>query len=433
MPKALHELRDPIHNFVRVEAPERAVLDSRPFQRLRHIHQLAMAYLVYPGATHKRFEHSLGVMELAGRVFDVVTNPNNATDASREVMPGNATDLGRWRRTVRMAALVHDIGHLPFSHAAEDMLPPEWDHERLTDSLALSEEMRPIWRDLGVAPEHVSKLAVGPKKLKHRNETFSPWEAILTEIITGDAFGVDRMDYLLRDAYHSGVAYGKFDHYRLIDTLRIIGSPTDDAPTLGVEAGGIHSAEALLLARYFMYSQVYFHPVRRAYDFHLSKFLQDWLEGGRFSVDQEQHLARTDIEVLAAIRHAARTPGAPGHEHARRIEQRRHFRLLYSRNPNDHQINTNAAAAVKRAAEDRYGIENVHSFTYLDRSRAFDFPVLYSDNRVAASSVASAVLAAVPPVSVNYVFIAPELKADADKWLERTRPSVIVPQQEGGT
>src|SRR5207244_7228705 len=81
MPKIIHEIRDPIHVFVRLDSDEREVLNSRPFQRLRHIHQLALTYLVYPGATHKRFEHSLGVMELAGRVFDIITD--NATDAIR--------------------------------------------------------------------------------------------------------------------------------------------------------------------------------------------------------------------------------------------------------------------------------------------------------------------------------------------------------------
>ena len=119
MSKHVHEIRDPIHGFIRLDSQERKVLDSRPFQRLRHIHQLAMTYLIYPGATHRRFEHSLGVMELAGRVFDVITNPANLdNDAARSVVtPG--FDAAYWRRTVRMAALFHDTGHLPFSHAAE--------------------------------------------------------------------------------------------------------------------------------------------------------------------------------------------------------------------------------------------------------------------------------------------------------------------------
>ena len=86
MPGDVHEIRDPIHIFVRLDSDERRVLDSAPFQRLRHIHQLALTYLVYPGATHKRFEHSLGVMELAGRVFDIVTQPNSLTDEIRDLL-----------------------------------------------------------------------------------------------------------------------------------------------------------------------------------------------------------------------------------------------------------------------------------------------------------------------------------------------------------
>src|SRR5271154_4868577 len=118
MLKDLHEIRDPIHNFIRIETEERKILDSRPFQRLRHIHQLALTYLVYPGATHRRFEHSLGVMELATRIYDVVTNPHNVTDAVKEQLPELADDTKRsyWRRVLRIAALCHDAGHLPFSH-----------------------------------------------------------------------------------------------------------------------------------------------------------------------------------------------------------------------------------------------------------------------------------------------------------------------------
>jgi len=127
----LHEIRDPIHVFVRLDSHEREVLNSRPFQRLRHIHQLALTYLVYPGATHKRFEHSLGVMELAGRVFDVLTSRANVTDEMRRGLTSlnNDDELRYWRRALRMAALCHDIGHLPFSHAAEkELLPSGWDH-----------------------------------------------------------------------------------------------------------------------------------------------------------------------------------------------------------------------------------------------------------------------------------------------------------------
>jgi HD superfamily phosphohydrolase len=102
--KRSHEIRDPIHTFIKVDNRERDVINSRPFQRLRHIHQLALAYLLYPGATHRRFEHSLGVMELAGQVFDVVTNPENIRFSSvRDMMP-DAVDMLYWRRVMRAAA-----------------------------------------------------------------------------------------------------------------------------------------------------------------------------------------------------------------------------------------------------------------------------------------------------------------------------------------
>ena len=282
--KYTHEIRDPIHVFIRLDSDERKVLDSRPFQRLRHIHQLAMTYLIYPGATHKRFEHSLGVMELAGRVFDVVTDPDNVTDEIKHLLePLNAPDKrAYWRRVIRMAALCHDIGHLPFSHAAEkELLPDDWDHEKLTREIIVSDEMKTIWRSVipPLLPEHIEKLAIGPKKAT--DIEFTDWETILTEIIVGDAFGVDRMDYLLRDSHHVGVAYGKFDHHRLIDTLRILPpaqsgeNGESQEPALGVEEGGIQSAEALMLARYFMYSQVYWkvHPVRRIYNIHLTGWI----------------------------------------------------------------------------------------------------------------------------------------------------------------
>src|SRR5437667_686114 len=124
--------------------------------------------------------------------------------------------------------------------------------------------MKAIWERITPPLRHddIVKLAVGPKKAN--DLLFSDWETILSEIIVGDAFGVDRMDYLLRDSHHSGVAYGKFDHYRLIDCLRILPKSHEgsDEPALGVQEGGVHTAEALLFARYFMYTQVYFHAIR---------------------------------------------------------------------------------------------------------------------------------------------------------------------------
>ena len=242
--KHSHEFRDPIHTFISVRTEERRVIDSRPFQRLRHIHQLALSYLVYPGATHKRFEHSLGVMDVASRIFDIVTAPANVHhDSVRNIIPDDQT-RSYWRSVVRMAALCHDLGHLPFSHAAEkELLPEGYDHERLTKDIIYSEEMEKIWKAMKppLISDDIVKLAIGPKKASppELDIELDTWESVLAEIIIGDALGADRMDYLLRDAYHAGVAYGTFDHHRLINTLRIL--PTEfgdsDEPALGLEAG----------------------------------------------------------------------------------------------------------------------------------------------------------------------------------------------------
>jgi len=439
MAKVVHEIRDPIHVFIRLDSDERRVLDSSPFQRLRHIHQLGLTSLVYPGATHRRFEHSLGVMELAGRVFDVITHPDAVTDEIRQLVPEVAKENERqyWRRVIRMAALCHDIGHLPFSHAAEkELLPAEWDHERLTCALIESQEMKEIWQNVTppLRPADIVKLAVGPGKAPDLN--FSVWEGILSEIITNDAFGVDRMDYLLRDSCHTGVAYGKFDHYRLIDTLRILPSPPTGGdeepgePALGVEEGGLHSAEALLLARYFMFSQVYFHPIRRAYDIHLKDFLAMWLPGGRFQTDLNRHLQTTDNEVMAAILDAARDPRRTGHEHARRIVSHEHFRVLYARNPEDLAKNIEAGEAVYKSAKDQFGAEHVRHDKSPGEGGASDFPVRLKDGRVVSSLSVSDVLGKIPAAAFECVFVSREREADAKKWLQKNREKILSAPKE---
>ena len=161
---------------------------------------------------------------------------------------------------------------------------------KLTREIIVSDEMKTIWDSVTppLRPEDIEKLAIGPKKAT--DIKFTDWETVLTEIIVGDAFGVDRMDYLLRDSHHVGVAYGKFDHHRLIDSLRILPPAQSGEKGESTWCGRrwIQSAEALMLARYFMYSQVYFHPVRRIYNIHLTDFLKEWLGGGAFATDLER-------------------------------------------------------------------------------------------------------------------------------------------------
>ncbi len=440
MSKDLHELRDPIHVFAYFDTDERNIINSRPFQRLRSIHQLALTYLVYPGATHKRFEHSIGVMELADRVFSVVTHPLHIHPKVSGIIPQRADQLTYWRKVLRMAALCHDLGHLPFSHAAEkELLPKGWNHERLTVEMLRSLEMREIFSNMTppLNVEHVVKVAVGEKELsKFEKVAYSPWEAILAEIITGNAFGVDRMDYLLRDSHHSGVAYGKFDHYRLVDTLRILPVHNDqddrDEPMLGVEVGGIHSAEALLLARYFMFTQLYFHSVRRIYDQHLKDFLLTWLPGGNYSTDIENHLAMTDNEVTAGFSAMARQPDHPAHDVARRIMTRQHFKVLYERNPDDLEKNANAVRAVYVAACREFGEDAVRCDDPApSSSQSPNFPILKNDDRIAWSLQESLILKdKLPPVTVGRVYVAPELREKARKWIDGRLDKVLEHPEE---
>ncbi|MEW6283672.1 MAG: HD domain-containing protein [Candidatus Eremiobacterota bacterium] len=174
MPKYTHEIRDPVHAFLKVTTEERDVVNSKPFQRLREIQQLALTHLVYPGATHRRFEHSLGVMELATRAFDVVTHPESLTDDVKELVPeiGNPDKLRTGRKLVRMAALLHDVGHLPFSHAGEEreLLPPNWNHEFFSFQLILRSELANLLKALDLSPVRVARIAVGVDKVQKIKE-----------------------------------------------------------------------------------------------------------------------------------------------------------------------------------------------------------------------------------------------------------------------
>jgi hypothetical protein len=433
MSKQTHEIRDPVYVFIHLNTSERKVLDSKPLQRLRHIHQLATTFLVYPGATHRRFEHSLGVMELATQVYGVITRSDRLSREVRSVLQiGQGFDMEYWCRVLRMAALCHDIGHLPFSHAAEkELLPDGVNHESLTYEMIVDKDMSPLWDELHIKAEHVAKLAVGPKELP--GTSFTDWETILSEVITGDAFGVDRMDYLLRDSLHAGVAYGQFDYHRLIDTLRILPFKQDGSiePKLGVEFGGIHGAEALLLARYFMFTQVYFHPVRRIYDIHLMDFLKHWLKNGRFPAKANKILKFTDDEIMTAIMKASRSEKKRGYCPAGRIANRKHFKLLYERNPEDIKQNPNATQAIYEKAVEKFGNENVRLDIIPAKRKGYDFPVLTNDGRIVSSTMVSETLSRIPPAYVGYVFIEPEQLENAKKWLYNNRQSIIsTPEEE---
>ncbi len=357
-------------------------------------------------------------MDLASRIFDVVTAEANLTDDAKAMLPPRDT-FGHWRQVLRLAALCHDLGHLPFSHAAEaDLLPDGITHEDLSRKVIESDEMKSLWQEFNIPGEAVAKLAVGPN---HYPEPLTEWETLLSEIITGDAFGADRMDYLLRDAYHAGVAYGKFEHHRLIDSIRILPVGETEIPALGIEQGGIQSAESLLWARYLMYTQLYFHHVRRIYDFHLQQFLSAWLPGGKFGTEVAAHLAMSDVEVNSAMRVAAGDRGMPGHEPARRIIRREHFRMVADFNAADREGEPLAANRLATLLSEKFGPDKVKLDNYPPKSKGARFPVLTRDGKIEWSTILSATLNHVPTFSVEYVFVDPVVLTPARVEVGRFR------------
>jgi uncharacterized protein len=285
---------DPVHGFIRFGAFEQQVIDSAPFQRLRYIHQLGTVYLVYPGATHTRFEHSLGVMELVSRIYATLIAPHNQVVA----LDKNSEELHYWLLILRLAALCHDMGHLPFSHTAEKSLLPEGGHEQVTAKLICSAHLQKIWRQIGLQAENdILKLAI-----TEPNAHLTPWEKMLSQIITEDNFGADRIDYLIRDGHYTGVGYGHFDYHQLIDSLRILVCGSE--PALGITASGIQSVESLWIARYMMYARVYYHPKARVYSNHMHRFMCRHYQA-TLSMRAEDYVRHTDYTLLTALSLAA--------------------------------------------------------------------------------------------------------------------------------
>ncbi len=280
-------LRDPVHGFVRADRLEAALVNSRPVQRLRFIHQLGLTYLVFPGAEHSRFSHVLGAMHLAGRVYDALAAKGGGL---LDPAPDSAG-----RRLVRAAALLHDVGHAPFSHSAEDLF--EQHRPRADDPPALFPAGgRGDLRRRGRRPGHRRRgaAAVG--------EAEGPAERLLAQIVSGE-LDVDKMDYLLRDSLYCGVRYGIYDLDRLLDTLAPIQDPETGAWGIGVEEGGVHAVEALVLARYYMFTQVYFNVTGKALELHLNEWLRE--SGRRWPADPKAFLVQDDVSVLTDIRDTA--------------------------------------------------------------------------------------------------------------------------------
>jgi len=249
--KQLEEVKvfkDPVHRYVRVVDQVIWDLIATPeFQRLRRIKQLGTTYLTFHGAEHSRFNHSLGVYEIVRRIINKMENHPS------------------WNKEERLvclcAALLHDLGHGPFSHSFEKVFA--LDHEKFTQRIILEDtEVNKILRKVG--NEFPKKVAQVIEKT---------YEDQLVVSVISSQIDADRMDYLLRDAYYTGVSYGQFDMERILRVMR----PTQDQ--IVIKSSGMHAVEDYIMSRYQMYWQVYFHPVTRSSEviltkiFHRAKYL----------------------------------------------------------------------------------------------------------------------------------------------------------------
>ena len=250
------EIRDPIHGFIELNEDEARLVNHPWFQRLRRIHHLAMVYLVYPGATHTRFEHSLGVFYIASMLAHRVD-----------------LDVDQKRR-VRLAALLHDIGHGPFSHVSELILTScnegllageaEEFHERVglavirrlcDDNLLTNSDLQGVENILVPGALGVTTATQGSRAPPVRN--------ICRDIVSGP-LDADKMDYLLRDSYYAGVRYGVYDLHRLVHAA----TPIDEPPNsyLGIKEEDVSAVDQFIIANHHMRVQVYAHRIRRIAD-----------------------------------------------------------------------------------------------------------------------------------------------------------------------
>lgn len=266
------EIRDPVHGYVKLTQVERELVDSEFVQRLRRVHQLAGSYLVYPGAVHTRFEHVVGAMHVAGQIGEsLVTSSEIGEDRVQEL---------------RIAALLHDVGHGPFSHMYEEVLTVKTSktHEDISQMIIRETAIADILERHGYSARKMSALAVG--KLMGA----PPY---MNEVISG-GLSADIMDYLPRDSYFTGVEYGKVDVQRVIDSLTVVGGH------LALDEAAVYAFEALLLARYEMFKAVYFHRTVRAAELMLvrSMRLADDVVGLTDLSDLEAYLELTDEVVI---------------------------------------------------------------------------------------------------------------------------------------
>jgi len=340
------EIADPIHRYIRFSSPEKDIIDSREFQRLRRIRQLAGAHLVYPSAQHSRFEHSIGAMHIAGIAGEALLGKGYIDDA--EIV-----------EELRIAALLHDIGHGPFSHLFEEVLDIrcKTTHEEIGRRIILQSNIADILGRHGHTPERICRLSFGRSEI-----------SFLNEIISG-GLSADIMDYLPRDGYFTGAEYGKIDYYRLVSSLEVSDGK------LALDNSAFNSLESMLISRYEMFKAVYFHKtVRSAEVMLLHSMISADPELGLTETSLANYLNLTDeatLERLCSVKefHAAQL--------ANDYRDRRLLKCVYEKillkRDRHRKMDRKSLAALATAIANSAEIDA--AFVFVDASKAPSMPL----------------------------------------------------------
>ena len=271
MKKNYVDIIDPIHDFIRVYEHEISIIDKPIFQRLRHIRQLSGAHLTYPAAQHTRFEHSLGVMHIASLAGHALNEKGIFKSDDIEIL--------------RLAGLLHDIGHGPFSHLFEEIIQEKKiSHEDYGKEIILKSEIGDVLSKNGFDKKLITKIAFGNSKFQFMNE-----------IVSG-TLSADMMDYLLRDGYFTGAEHAKIDHKRITQSLYV------HHKKLALERSALYSFESMMYSRYQMFKAVYFHKTVRAAEVMLIEALRlSDDEFGFTSFNLNEYVKLTDEYVLSSL------------------------------------------------------------------------------------------------------------------------------------
>jgi uncharacterized protein len=315
-------IRDPLWDTIRLDDLAVRIVDTSAFQRLRYIRQLGLAHLVYPGASHTRFDHALGVYHLAQRALILLREH----PAIRDI---HGDDVG----VIPYAGLLHDIGHYPFSHALEELETEHIpiDHETLIGHFLANEDVRSALGDK--TANAIEELVRG----KSRNP--------LQGLVSG-SLDLDKIDYLKRDAFFCGVPYGEVDVDRLLHALAIVRDPETDELEVGVHEKGVASLESLLFAKYQMFRNVYWHHAVRAATVMYKRIVADALE--KELVTSNELIGQTDEGVLFLIE--SRNPDDPRVQQLRARNLPKRAGELVATEFADVRLDTSAAEA-KLASE----------------------------------------------------------------------------------